>query len=422
MTRTGCAVLVLLAGIVIAQSASSANKSDKALEFGTTDQRVAWYEGELRASPDNPRLSFGLITAYVQKVRETADPRYLDLASALVERMLEKDGGDVTDLRLLNEIDLQRHDFRSVAVRSRDLLRYNASDPGIWGNLGDASMELGEYEQAKDAYFRMFELRPNLASYNRLGYWRFVTGDQEGAILLMRQAIEAGSDLPENVAWCWAELGDIYFKTGKLPQARDAYENAIKLFPSLHRAYAGLGKIEAAQGRLAAAIQSYQRAQNMVPMVEYAGALEDLFRLAGKTKEAAHQREMVDVISRIGQYRKEKTNRNLAIVLADHDRDLDAAVTLVRAEIPDRPDVYTWDALSWVLFKSGHLAEAAQASQHALRLGTPEPSFYYHAQAIARARGDQAAALDSATRLASLNLKFDILRSASTASLTRAKE
>src|SRR5262249_42062894 len=147
--------------------------------------------------------------------------------------------------------------------------------------------------------------------------------------------------------------------------------------PSLHRAYAGLAKVQAAEGQIGAAIRSYQHAQSIVPMVEYAGALEDLFTAAGKSKEAAHQREMVDVISRIGESRNEKTNRNLAIVLANHDRNLDAALNLVRAEIPERPDVYTWDALSWVLFKSGHVAEAAEASHRALRLGTPEPSFYY---------------------------------------------
>jgi Flp pilus assembly protein TadD len=403
MTRSVWLTPALFAGFAVAQSAVAANMPDKTLHFQTTDQRIAWYHGGLRTSPDDPKLAAGLITAWLQKVRETADPRYLDLASRLVERMLDKDGGNLTFDRLLNEIDLQRHDFRQVAARSKDLLLYNASDPGIWGNLGDAYMELGEYEQAREAYFHMFQLRPNLASYNRLGYWRFVTGDPQGAVVLMREAIDAGSEMPENVAWCWAELGDMYSKTGKLPQARNAYENAVKLFPSLHRAYAGLAKVQAAEGQVAAAIRSYQHAQAIVPMVEYAGALEDLFTSAGKINEAVHQREMVDVIARIGDSRNEKTNRNLAIVLANHNRNLDAALKLVRAEIPDRPDVYTWDALSWVLFKIGHVVEAAEASRRALRLGTPEPSFYYHAQTIARARGDEATALDCATRLLSLN-------------------
>jgi tetratricopeptide (TPR) repeat protein len=206
----------------------------------------------------------------------------------------------------------------------------------------------------------------------------------------------------------------MYFKTGKLAQARGAYENAIKLFPSLHRAYAGIGKTQAAKGEVAAAIRSFQRAQAIVPMVEYAGALEDLFTVAGKSNEAAHQREMVDVISRIGRDRNEKTNRNLAMVLADHNRDLAVALNLVTAEIADRPDVYTYDALSWVLFKNGRLADAAEASRRALRLNTPEPSFYFHAQAIARASGDEATALACATRLASLNPNFDVPGSALT--------
>ena len=158
-------------------------------------------------SPDDPKLITGLVSAYLQKLRETADYRYLDRASQLVDRMLERDGGNFETLRFQNEIDLQRHDFRAVADRSRDMIRYNASDPGIWGNLGDSLMELGEYEDARDAYIKMFGLRPNLGSYNRLAYLRFVTGNADAAIDLMKQAIEAGSPTPENTAWCWAELG-----------------------------------------------------------------------------------------------------------------------------------------------------------------------------------------------------------------------
>ncbi len=422
MTRNACVILAAFLSLVASRPAAAATAPANARQFATTDQRIAWYEGELRTSPGDARLSAGLITACLQKVRETADARYLDLASKVVETVLDKEGGNPTFLRMLNEIDLQRHNFRDVAARSQDLLRYQQSDPGIWGNMGDASMELGEYEQARDSYLRMFELRPNLSSYNRLAYWRFVTGDPASAIRLMREAIDAGSDTPENVAWCWAELGDMYFKTGNLAQARDAYESAIKLFPSLHRAYAGLGKTHAAYGETGAAIQSYQRAQSIVPMVEYAGALEDLFALERKNKEAAHEREMVDIIFRIGRDRGEKTNRNLAIVLADHDRNLNTALELMRAEIQERPDVYTYDALSWVLFKAGLVAEAADASRRALRLATPEPLFYFHARAIAEASGDEATALACATRLAALNPGFDVLRSALALSLRRPKQ
>ncbi|MBV9771394.1 MAG: tetratricopeptide repeat protein [Bryobacterales bacterium] len=377
------------------------------LAHATTDEQVKAWETMLRKSPDDPRLISGLVSAYLQKLRETADYRYLDRASQLVDRLLQRDGGNFEALRFENEIDLQRHDFRAVAERSRDMVRYNPSDPGIWGNLGDSLMELGEYESAREAYTKMFALRPNLGSYNRLAYLAFVTGKPDAAINLMKQAIEAGSAMPENTAWCSAELGDMYFKTGKLDEAEKSYRNALNLFPSLHRASAGMGQIRAAQGDFAGAIRDYERAQSVVPLVQYAGALEDLYVAAGKPEKARQQRDLLEAIETIGTATNEKTNRNLALVLADHGRNLPLALKLMQTEIPTRPDVYTWDAFSWVLFRSGRLAEAVDASAKALQLNTPEPLFYYHASAIANASGDRETALRYSARLMSLNSKFD---------------
>jgi tetratricopeptide (TPR) repeat protein len=287
------------------------------------------------------------------------------------------------------------------------MLEYAPSDPGTWGNLGDALMDLGEYENAGQAYSRMFALRPNLASYNRAAFFRFVTGDAAGAIGLMKQAIEAGSGQPENTAWCLAELGDMYFKTGLLNEARAAYESALGMFPTLHRASAGLGKIETALGRLDLAIRHYERARSIVPMVDYAAALADLYLAAGKKEAAREQQLLVATIDKLGTANGETTNRNLALILADHNENLPHALDLVRTEIATRPDVYTWDALAWVLFRAGHLEEARAASQKALRLNTPEPAFYFHASRIASAAGDRKAAQEYKDRTAALNPKFN---------------
>ena len=351
----------------------------------STDERIQAYERVLSTSPDNTQLRASLISTYLQKLRESADYRYLDLAAKLVDRMLEQDGGSLLALRFENEVDLQRHDFRAVAERAQGMTKYSASDPGTWGNLGDALMELGEYERAGQAYMKMYVLRPNLYSYNRLAYFRFVTGNPAEAIQLMNEAVTAGDSQPEIVAWCWAELGDMYFKTGQLDAAAGAYRNAIDLFPRLHRALAGMAKVDAAQGHSDEAIKSYLRAQSIVPMVEYASALEDLYKTAGMPAKAQAQAALIETIEKLGRATNEKTNRNLALALADHDRHLDLALELVETEIPNRPDVYTWDALSWVLFKNGRIEEAKAASAKALKLNTPEPLFRYHASKIASA-------------------------------------
>ena len=133
--------------------------------------------------------------------------------------------------------------------------------------------------------------------------------------------------------------------------------------------------MEATEGQTEAAIHDYEKAQSIVPMVEYAGALEDLYRAAGKTAKSQGQRDLIETIEKLGKATNEKTNRNLALVLADHSRDLGVALRLMETELPTRGDVYTWDALGWVLFKNGRLEEAKTASAKATRLGTPEPHF-----------------------------------------------
>lgn len=356
----------------------------------STDEKIQRYEKLLAATPNALPLESGLVAAYLQMLRESGDGSYLDRASKLVDRMLAQDGGSFEAMRFQNEIDLQKHDFQAVAERAQDMLKYEPSDAGTWGNLGDASMELGKYEEAGRAYAKMFAIRPNLASYNRMAWFRFVTGDPGSAITLMGEAVEAGGNAPENAAWCMAELGDMYFKTNQLEQAIQAYDRALSLFPHLHRALAGRGRVQAARGKTAEAIRSYERAQLIVPMIEYAGALEDLYTKAGMKGKASQERDMIDVIDRLGAAKGEKTNRNLALILADRRRNLNHAVQLMEAELPSRPDVYTYDALSWVLFQAGRVKEAKAASARAMRFNTPEPMFRQHASIIA--------ALDFVTR------------------------
>ncbi len=406
--------LTVLAVLLTSVTAKGQDISPRTLGLqaanGRTDERIHSFEKSLANSPDSLALQSGLISAYLQKLRESGDGSYLDRASKLVDRMMAKEGGNSAALRFLNEIDMMRHDFKAVAERARDIAKFEPSDAANWGNLGDALMELGEYDAAGQAYTKMVALRPGLASYNRLAYMRFVTGDAQAGIELMRVAVESGSSVPENTAWCSAELGDMYFKIGKVGEAKEAYASALQLFPRLHRALAGLGRLQASEGRIEDAIHSYEQAQSIVPMVEYSGALEDLYAAAGMKSKARQQQDLTEAIDQLGRAAREKTNRTLALILADHGRGLPRALELMQAEIPVRGDVYTWDAYSWVLFKNGRVAEARAASLKALKMGTPEPAFYYHASKIASAARDEEAAREYSERVRSLNPKFDFAK------------
>jgi tetratricopeptide (TPR) repeat protein len=350
--------------------------------------------------------------AYIQKLRETGDGSYLERAGKILDRVLAQESGNYEALRLRNEIALNLHQFAAVAVESRKLAAMSPKDPRNWGTLGDALMEMGDYEKAADAYQEMVNVRPGISSYNRVAFYRFVTGDADGAIAAMMNAIGSGSRIPENLAWCLVDLGWMYFKTGKIDEAGAAFGNALRVFPGYHRAYAGMGQVLAAQGLIPDAIESYRQAQGVVPLPEYAAALDEFYASSGNQAEAKRQRALLDMLDQLGQARGETTNRNLALVYANQDRKLDRALHLAQAELGSRRDVYTYDALAWALYKNGRYAEAETASLTALRMKTPEPVFYFHAGMIAAAMGKKADAKEYLERALALNPNFDARQAA----------
>jgi tetratricopeptide (TPR) repeat protein len=228
----------------------------------------------------------------------------------------------------------------------------------------------------------------------------------------MNEAIAAGSAVPENLAWCLVDLGWMYFKTGKVDDASAAFHRALSVFPGYHRAHAGMGQTLAAQGKIPDAIESYKRAQAVVPMPDYAASLAALYEIAGKSGEGKKQQALLDMLDQIGVARGETTNRNMAVAYADQGRRLARALQLAQAELNSRKDVYTYDALAWVLFKNGRNEEAQEASAKALAMKTAEPAFYYHAGMIAAALGNTAAAREYLERALALNPKFDLRQAA----------
>jgi tetratricopeptide (TPR) repeat protein len=253
--------------------------------------------------------------------------------------------------------------------------------------LGDSLMEEGQYELAGKVYRHMLELSPNLTSYNRVAYHDFVTGNSGQALAWMNLAVQAGSPIPENLAWCQVEFGDMLFKAGYTKEAHTVYDRALETLPGYHRAYAALGRFYAATGEYARAAENFQKAQDVIPLPDYAAALEILDRKLGKPAEAAKQRQLLDVIDKLGAVNGEKGNRMLAMVFADENRNLDRALALAQGELETRKDVYTYDALSWVLYRSGRQKDAEDASMKAMAEKTPEPMFLYHAGVIAMAGG-----------------------------------
>jgi len=372
----------------------------------TADERIVAEEIRLKAQPDNPEVQASLASAFIQKVRETTDFAYLNRASVLVDRMLAADPQNYDGIRLSAEIETHRHNFPHAAELAARLLQRNPSDSGAMGMLGDCLMEMGQYDKAGKMYERMLASSPNLASYNRIAYQQFVSGESEKSIDWMGMAIQSGGVTPENLAWCLVEFGDMLFKTGRTADAHAAYLQAIEALPGYHRAYAALGREAAATGKFEEAEVDFMKAQAVIPLPEYAGSLEAIYTKLGDKAKSLEQRNLVDVIDKLARVNGEKGNRMIALVYANENREPQRAMAWMEGELDTRKDVYTYDALSWVLFRAGKQHEAETASRTALAMHTPEPMFLYHAGVIALAGGKNQDGRDLLKQALALNPVF----------------
>jgi tetratricopeptide (TPR) repeat protein len=96
------------------------------------------------------------------------------------------------------------------------------------------------------------------------------------------------------------------------------------------------------------------------------------------------------------------------IFFADHHQRLAPTLQEARREYAKRPSVRVADALSWVLYANGKYVQAARYTRQALRLGTVDPSYYFHAGMIAKALGDRVLALRYLHRALRFNAHFSV--------------
>lgn len=99
--------------------------------------------------------------------------------------------------------------------------------------------------------------------------------------------------------------------------------------------------------------------------------------------------------------------RAFALYLATQGQQLALAERLVRAELAERQDVYSYEALAWVQAAQGDVPAALENARRSLATGCDDPRLYYHAGLIADRAGESADALtwlERAQRAASMLL------------------
>ena len=379
-----------------------------------TEMAIRFLEDRVSRDHDDFIAYNKLAGYYLQRQRETGSLNYLDLAlrasrASLAAMPAEMNKGG---LAALAQTEYASHEFTSARDHALQLAELDRAKSYPYQLLGDALLELGDYDKATSAFGQMERLGGRSASAEtRLARAGLLQGQTEAATRHLSDALALAmvQEPPsrETIAWIRWQLGEADFSIGAYQTAEQRYRDALVTFPDYYRALASLGRVLAARGDVPGAIEQYERAISIIPDPSFVAALGDLYKISGREKEATAQYELVEHIARLGAINGVLYNRQLALFYADHEMKAEEAYASVTREYTVRRDIYGADAVAWTALKAGKLAEAQSAIKEALRLGTRDAKLFYHAGMISRATGDFASARDYLESVLKLSPQFD---------------
>src|SRR5436309_15683628 len=332
-------------------------------------QTIRFLEERIKRDPEDFIAANKLAGQYLQRVRETGDVTYLNLALKAARASLstlpaEQNTGGLTALA---QAEYASHEFAAARDHALELTKLEPNKSYPYQILGDALLELGEYDKAEITFHQMERLGgvqglTRVTIEQRMARLAALHGDASGAQRHFSSALTIALALAapprETVAWCYWQLGETAFGAGDYVTAEQHYRDALTTFPNYFRALASLGRVRAARGDLAGAIEEYEHAVRIIPDPSFVAALGDLYKLAGRDRDAATQYSLVEKIGRLNELNGTLYNRQLALFYADHDLKAEAGYANASREYTVRKDIYGADALAWTALKAGKIAEA----------------------------------------------------------------
>ena len=323
-----------------------------------------------------------LADALLRQSRVTGNGGLAARAEQALKQALDQQPGDYGAEQMLAMLYLSQHRFRQAYEVGERCRRARPMDTVNYGIIGDALVELGDYEKAFDVFDEMVRLRPGAASYARVAYARELQGNLAGALAAMKLAADAasGEDL-ESRAWNHAQLGELYLKLNQPREAQQEFAYASQAFPGYPAAVLGYARALEVQGDLAGASNLLKELASSVPSANVHARLGDLLALSGDAEAAQRQYALAEAAWRTDT----PEPRNFARFLADRGRT-EEAVRVAEEAAASRNDIFTADALAWAYYRAGKFEAAAEAIKQALRTGTKDRDILTHAAAIASAR------------------------------------
>ena len=323
--------------------------------------------------------------SFLARARATGDPGFYTRAKRAFDVALRRDPRSLGGLVGAGTLAGLRHDF-TEQLRLGSEARMVAPDLARpLTVIADAQVELGRYDDAARTIQRLVNLKPSLAAYARVSYYRELHGDLPGAVEAMRYAISAGGG-EEATAYVETLLGDLQLARGRIASARSAYRSAVRDLPSFPQALTGLARIDAAGGDLKRAAARLRRSTDRLPLTSSLVLLAEVELSLGRTTAATNDLAAARVQHRLLRASRTRPDAEAVLFEANYGSPR-RAVRLGRRVWDAAPSIRSADALGWALTRAGRAGAGLVWARRAVSTGSRDPLFLLHAGVAARRSG-----------------------------------
>lgn len=347
-------------------------------------------EQSVVANPDDSGTWNKIADARLRLLASTGELANLARATIAVEHSLKIATPEFNraGLALRTRVELASHRFKEAQQSAQQLRTIMPDSSYPLGLLGDAYLNLGNYEACERVWNELLGKEKNvLATEPRLAQLDVIHGRIGKAGDRYEKVVEAAQKLereaPEVSAWAHVQLGELAFRSGDWEKAEQQYNAALSALPAYYSAEEHLAELRGAQGKLEEAIALYQRVIDRTARPEIIQALGDLYLFAGKPAEAKpwHARALEAYLASV-ERGEVLYFHHLAGLYADGLNEPERAVYWARRDVALRQSIQSYDTLAWALYRAGAMPDAEEALTRALATGTKDPHILYHAGTI----------------------------------------
>jgi tetratricopeptide (TPR) repeat protein len=283
-----------------------------------------------------------------------------------------------------------------------NMLRSNPNSPDVNFQMGLVALAENKYKEAEDAFRKTHQLNPaNARGLMGLVETQMAQSKPDQALALLRAESEKN---PNNIDIRLA-IGNIAVRSGKYEEALQSFNQILNSLDKNSKQrgdiFLRIGETYRRKGDDAGAVASLQKARDVLPdNITVLSTLALTLDHAGRWNEA---KQIYEATLKLDANSGIPLN-NLAFLMAEHNGDLDDALTKAQKAKQLLPNTYeVADTLGWIYLKKNLSDNAIDIFKDLVSKAPNHSTFRYHLGMALYQKGDKPKAIKELTEALKYN-------------------